>query len=376
MKKTFKYRLFPTKAQRTKLNDTMELCRWVYNETLATRKDAWENEQKTLSRYDTIKMLPDWKKDKPELQSVYSQTLQNVCTRVDLAFQAFFRRVKAGEKPGYPRFRGYGRYNSFTYPQNNGAFRFLENDRLSLSKIGEVKIKIHRPVEGKIKTLTVRRDAVGNWYACFACEIEPESLPVAPRVVGIDVGLSHFATLSDGEQIENPRFFRRDEKALAKAQQRLSKCEPRTPEYRKARRVIQHIHQRIANRRRDFAHKLSRRLVNEYQIISFEKLDIQDMQDGNFRGMNKSISDAAWRQFREYTSYKAAWADRLCVEVDPRNTTKMCSACGEIVPKTLSERVHRCPHCGLEMDRDHNAALNILARGLASVGSIPRSPAL
>jgi len=363
MRKTFKYRLYPTKAQQTAMQKALDACRWVYNETLATRKDAWEQEQRPVSRYDTIKMLPGWKHEYSFLLGAYSQSLQDACTRVDLAFQAFFRRVKAGQKPGFPRFRGKERYDSFTYPQS--GFKLLDNEHLYLSKIGDVKIVSHRPIEGKIKTLTVRRNALSNWYACFSCEVEPETLPPSPEVVGIDVGLTHFATLSTSEHVPNPRFFCKDEKTLARTQRRLSKCAKGTPEYRKRKRVIQHIHQRIVNRRKDFAHKLSRRLVNEFQIIAFEDLDIQQMQDGNWRSMNKSIADAAWGQLTRYTQYKAAEAGRECVLVDPRNTTQMCSGCGKIVPKDLSVRIHDCPHCGLKIDRDRNAALNVLARGLS-----------
>lgn len=344
------------------MQKALDACRWVYNETLAVRKNAWEQEQRSVSRYDTIKMLPGWKGEHPFLLNAYSQSLQDACTRVDLAFQAFFRRVKAGEKPGYPRFKG-DWYKSFTYPES--GFRLLENGHLYLSKIGDVKIKLHRPIGGRVKALTIKRDALGNWYACFSCEVEPRPLPPSSKVVGVDVGLSHFATLSTSEHIPNPRFFRRGEKSLARAQRRLSKREKGTPEYRKSKRVVQHVHQRIANRRKDFAHKLSRKLVNEYQIIAFEDLDIQQMQENNWRGLNKSIGDAAWGQLTRYTIYKAEYAGRECVLVDPRGTTQECSSCGEIVPKDLSVRVHDCPHCGLKLDRDHNAALNVLARGLS-----------
>lgn len=366
---TFKYRLCPTRAQRTAMRKALGACRWIYNETLAMRKDAWEQEQRSVSLYDTIKMLPGWKREHSFLLDAYSQSLQDACTRVDLAFQAFFRRVKAGETPGYPRFRGQDRYDSFAYPQS--GFRLLDGGRLRLSKIGDVKIKVHRPVEGKVKCLAVRRDSLGNWYACFSCEVDPEPLSPSSKVVGVDVGLTHFATLSTSEHIPNPRFFRQDEKSLVKAQRRLSKREKGTPEYCKCRRVIQHIHQRIANRRKDFAHKLSRQMVNEFQIIAFEDLNIQQMQDGNWRSMNKSIGDAAWNQLIRFTTEKAEWAARSIVLVDPHNTTQMCSGCGEIVPKDLSVRVHDCPHCGLKLNRDHNAALNILALGLQCVRADP-----
>jgi len=371
MRITYCYRLFPTSAQRTALQCQLDCCRWVYNKALETRKNAWEQEQRSVSRYDTMNMLPCWKAEHEWLKQGHAQAMQEALTRLDLAFQSFFRRVKTGQKPGYPRFRGKDRYDSFTYPQNKGNWRFLNDGRLRLSKIGHVKIKLHRPIEGKAKTLTIRRDRLGNWYACFSCIVEQQPLPPSPKVIGVDVGLTYFATLSTGEHIPNPCFFRRDEKALAKAQRRLSKAQKGTPEYRKHRRVIQHIHHRIANRRRNFAHQLSRRLVNEFQIIAFENLAIQDMQDGNWRSMNKSISDAAWRQLMDFTAYKAEYASRLSPRVDPRGTTQECSGCGQIVSKNLSVRVHECPFCGLVLDRDVNAALNILARGMASLGANP-----
>lgn len=362
---TFKYRLYPTRAQRSSMQKALGACRWVYNKTLEVRKTAWEQEQRSVSRYDTIKMLPDLKKEHSFLDNAHSQSLQEVCNRVDLAFQAFFRRIKSGEKPGYPRFRGCNRYSSFTYPQS--GFKFMPDGCLRLAKIGSVKIKLHRPILGQIKTLTIRRNALGHWYACFSCVIEAKPLPPSPNTVGVDVGIAHFATLSTGEQIPNPCFFRKDEKALGKAQRQFSKYAKGTPERNKYRQVVRHIHNRIANRRTDFAHKLSRRLVNEFQIIVLEDLNIQDMQRDNFPGMNKSIADAAWYQFRQYTAYKAEDAGRSCIVIDPRNTSQICSSCGQIVRKDLSERVHKCSRCGLVMDRDLNASLNILARGLACV---------
>ena len=368
--KTFKYRLQPSKIQRTKLVQTLEMCRWVYNETLATRKIAWEQEKKSISLYDTNKMLTVWKQEHPELRDVFSQVLQNVQERVDLAFKAFFRRVKAGEKAGYPRFRGYGRYDSFTFKQF--GFELLENG-LFLSKIGVMKIVLHRPIEGKIKTLIIQRDAVGNWYACFACEVQPEILPFNDLAIGIDMGLECLAKFSDGDGIENPRFFRRDEKELAKAQRKLSKAEKGTPERAKRRKAVQHIHQRIANRRKNFAHQKSRELVNAFGIMAFEDLRIKNMLQ-NHR-LAKSISDVAWRQLIQYTAYKAENAGRVVVLVEPRNTSKQCSSCGVMVEKPLAVRVHECPECGLIMDRDQNAAINILRLGLESLGYALEAPA-
>jgi putative transposase len=345
------------------MEQTLEICRWVYNETLAMRKSAWEQEQRSISYYESKRQIPLWKKEHPELSRVYSQVLQDVSMRVDLAFKAFFRRVKAGENPGYPRFKGRGRYDSFTYPQY--GFK-LDGDRLHLSKIGDVKVVLHRPVEGTIKTLTIRRSATGKWYACFSVEYDPDPAPRKETAVGVDVGLTSFATLSNGEKIENPRFFRTDEKALAKAQRKLSKVEKGTPERKKARKIVAHVHERIANRRLNFAHQTSRQLVDRFGTIVFEDLNITNMQKNH--GLAKSIADVAWNQFVTITTSKAEDAGSHVILVNPRNTSQMCSRCGMIVAKTLSDRVHSCPHCGLEMDRDQNAAVNILRLGLQSLG--------
>lgn len=360
-KKTFQYRIYPTKRQQRLLEQTLEECRWLYNQTLAYRKDAWEQRQESVGLYDTIGLLPTWKTGRTSLKQVHSQVLQNVQVRVDLAFQAFFRRVKAGEEPGYPRFRGVGRYDSFCYPQSGFS---LTKNKLRLSKIGDMAIRLHRPIEGTVKTLTIRRTATGKWYACFSCEVEPEPLPPSEQVVGVDVGLESFATLSEGMKIANPRFFRQSEEALAKAQ----RAEKGTPERRKRRTVVAHTHERTANRRKDFAHKLSRAWVNKYQLIAFEKLNGKGMLKNHC--LAKSIQDAAWNQLVQYTTYKAEYAGRSCVLVDPRNTSKACSQCGCLVEKDLGVRIHSCPHCGLQMDRDLNAAINILRLGMQSIPAL------
>ena len=366
MRKTFQYRLFPTKSQRSALNKTLEYCRWVYNDTLAIRKDTYEQTGQSVSLYDTNKTLTLWKAEKPVLKSVYSQVLQNVQERVDLAFQAFFRRVRNGETPGFPRFKGYGRYDSFTYKQS--GFRVTGN-RLFLSKIGDVKIKLHRPIEGQVKTLTIRRDRLGNWYASFSCVVKPKPLSPVDRVVGIDLGLTTFATFSDEEKIERQRWFKQDEKDLKRVQRKVSRLPKGSAARRKAVLALNHVHQRIAGRRLNFAHQQSRKLVDSYQIIVFEDLNIAQMSSAEKgkKAISQGIADVAWGRFVQNTVAKAEEAGRTVVLVNPKNTTQACSGCGSIVPKTLSVRVHDCPHCGLKIDRDLNAAKNILARGLASL---------
>jgi putative transposase len=368
MRKSFKYRIYLSNGQRRILEQQLEESRWVYNETLAERKRAYEERGESLRLYDTQALLPVWKLTRPALKLVHSQVLQNISVRVDLAFQAFFRRVKEGAaEVGFPRYKGFGRYDSITYPQYGNGVR-LEGARLILSKVGAVHVVLHRPVEGTPKTVTLTRSRTGKWFACFSCETEAGPLPPTGDVVGVDVGLHNFATLSNGKPpIPNPRFYRRDEADLKRVQQRkdAAKNAQNWPENAKQKGILARIHERIANRRSDFAHKESRKLVNAYQVIVFE--DLAPMEMGRSRGMRKSILDVAWTQFMQMTVAKAEEAGRRVILVNPKNTTKMCSTCGEIVPKALSVRVHTCPVCGLVMDRDENAALNILQRGLLSL---------
>jgi putative transposase len=367
MRKAFKYRIYLANGQRRILEQQLEECRWVYNETLATRKNAWEQEQRSVDWYETKRALPLLKDVRPSLKLVHSQVLQNVTERVELAFKAFFRRVKAGEpEVGYPRFKGKGRYDSITYPQYGNGLR-LDGDRLILSKVGAVHVVVHRPLEGTPKTVTLTRSRTGKWYACFSCEIEAEPLPSTSAVVGVDVGLTSFATLSTGDEIENPRFYRRDEADLKRVQKLkdAAKNAQRWDENRRRKKALAHIHERIANRRSDFAHQRSRELVDAYQVIVFE--DLAPMEMGRSRGMRKSILDVAWNQFISMTVAKAEEAGRRVVLVNPRNTSKLCWSCGELVQKRLSDRIHTCPACGLVMGRDHNAARNILHRGLQTL---------
>ena len=351
----YRYRLYPTKAQETALAETLETCRQVYNSLLNWRKHDYEVLGKSPSRFEQQAAFPRWKKEYAELGGVYSQVLQNVAVRVDLAFDAFFRRVKAGETPGYPRIKSKGQYDSITYPQS--GFGFYEG-RLRLSKIGDVPVRLHRPVEGVIKTCTVRRINF-KWFVCLAVEVVPELLPPSDEEVGIDVGLKTFASLSNGENVDNPRFFRRDEKVLAKAQRKLAKQKRGSRERRKARRVVSRIHERIRNRRHDFVHQTARRLVNRYGVIAVERLNVKGMVKNHC--LAKSISDASWWMFRSVLTGKAERANRLVVAVNPTYTSQRCSGCGDIQKKSSSVRMHRCSVCGLVLDRDTNAAVNIKA---------------
>lgn len=372
MIKAFKYRIYPTKKQERLLNDTLRLCCELYNAGLQERRDAYRVAGISIGYQDQQNQLPEIKAERKDLASIHSQVLQDVLKRLDKAMQAFFRRVKSGQTPGFPRFRSRARYDSFTYPQGGHK---IENNKLVLSKIGHIKIKYHRPIEGKIKTCTIRRSSTGKWFACFSCKVEQAPLSTNTEATGIDAGLTALLTLSDGTKVEPPKFFRREEKALAKEQRKLAKLPKGSKERRKQRRVVARVHERISNKRTNFAHQTSHWLVLTYGIIIFENLHITNMVKNHH--LAKSITDAAWSQIIMFTSYKAECAGGKVILIDPRNTSQNCSRCYKKVEKTLSVRVHNCPHCGLVIDRDWNAALNILGLGLQTLGgSHHRSPAL
>jgi len=370
VRKTFLYRIFPTRKQATQLGAMLDECRWLYNYLLAQRKDAQEAGGKIPSMYDQQSYFPALKKERPSLRLVHSQVLQNVAVRIDLAFKAFFRRTKAGEKAGYPRFRGRFRYDSLCYPQAPSGCK-LVGDTLHLSKVGPVKVVLHRPLEGTPKTVCIKRSSTGKWYTAISCEWEPTMLLVSDEQVGIDVGLNTFATLSDGQEIENPRFFRVEEKALAKAQRLLSKQAKGTPERRKRRKVVARVHERIAWRRNDFSHQHSRRIVNQFGLIAVEDLEVNRMVHNHC--LAKSISDAAWSGFRSMIGVRAKWAGRKFIAVNAAYTSQTCSGCGHRVAPDkrlgLSNRVFECTCCQLHIDRDLNASQNILALGIQRIGN-------
>jgi putative transposase len=369
MRKRFKYRLYPNKQQQRLLEGQLEECRWLYNQLLAERRDAWEQRQMSVRLYDQHATLPARKTERLSLAGVQSQVLQNVALRVDLAFKAFFRRSKAGETPGYPRFRSKGRYDSITFPQVPvGCNLDTETKRLRIANVGSVKVVLHRPIEGTLKTATIRRSSTSKWYVSFSCECaELSPLHKTGRQVGIDIGLKTFAALSTGDAIVNPRFFRQEEKALAKAQRRLSKAEKGTPERAERRRVVARAYERSTWRRGDFAHQHSRRTVDTFDLIAVEDLAVNRMMHNHC--LAKSIHDAAWSQFTDLIAYKAVWAGRRFVAVNPAYTSQDCSQCGHRQTLSLSDRTYTCPCCGVVLDRDFNASLNILRLGQQSLAS-------
>lgn len=368
VRKSFQFCLRPTKKQKKLLDAQLGECRWLYNQLLEQRKLSHEELEISLSKYQQMMLLPLLKKERSSLNGVHSQVLQNVVDRLDKAFDAFFRRCKSGKAPGFPRFRGEHRYNSFCYPQS--GFSFL-NGELKLSKIDSIRVKRHRSLEGEIKTCTLRKDSSGNWSVSFSCEVEAKAQITIEGSVGIDVGLENFATLSDGKIIENPRFFKKSEKILARAQRKLSKLEKGTPARKKQGKIVAKTHEKIRNQRKDFCHKISKGIIDQYQYICVEDLNIKEMMEKSFYA--KNIADASWNQFCRFLSYKAEEAGRKLGFVNPAYTTQDCYQCGNRQEKKISERRHSCSCCGYEVSRDFNAAQNILALGLDGLGVTLRS---
>jgi putative transposase len=353
-RRTYKYRLWPKRRQRERLAHTLETCRQLYNDALQERRDAWKTCRQSITFPMQSEQLPACKAIDESLVSVYAQVLQDVLHRVDKTYKAFFRRGY-----GFPRFKGKGWFDSFTYPQLGFS---LAGTQLSLSKIGNVKVKL----KGEIKTCTIKHDK-GQWYACFSCIVESKPLPPCQDAVGIDVGLESFATTSEGEVIGYPHWFRASQRELRRKQRHVSRCQKRTTVWHKGCREVAQLYKHIFQQRNDFQHKLARELVNRYGIIAVEDLNIKGLAAGM---LSKSVLDAAWSEFIRKLAYKAASAGRWLVKVDPRRTSQQCP-CGNPVPKKLWHRVHTCRVCGLETTRDHAAALEILRRGLRLVSATP-----
>lgn len=358
MKTAYKFRMYPNKQQEASLDLTLNTCRHLYNMALADRKNAYELEGISRTYGDQAAVLVAEKKD-GNFTGVFSQVLQDVLRRLDKSFKAFFRRVKAGEKPGYPRFKGDGWYKSFTYPQV--GFKF-DGSKLNLSKIGSIRIFKHREVEGKIKTCTIKKDNLGHWYAILVSEVEDVSPTEPETAIGVDVGLKSLVALSTGETIEYPRYYIQAEERLAAAQRNLSRKKKGSANRRKAKARAAKLHQKIQNHRDEFLHQVSRMIVDSADLIVFENLNISGMLKNHH--LAKHIQDHAWGKLIQFTQSKAAKAGKVVELVDARYTSQKCSQCGIMVPKTLADRTHFCPNCGLEMDRDINASVNIRTLGL------------
>lgn len=359
MIKPYLYRLYPHKKQFDELSKMLNTARDIYNSALAERKYAYRSQRKSLNYYNQANELREIRKEIPEVAHLNYSVCQNTLRRLDRTYQSFFRRVKAGKKAGFPRFKGRDRFNSITFPAYGDGVK-LKNGKLYIQNVGLVKIKIHRNFEGQIRTVTIKNNC-DKWYASFSNMVEIKPLPTISAEVGIDMGIESFAVTSDSEFIRNPHYLKKSLAKLRIAQRRVSRRKLRSKNRRKATKLLAKQHLKIRNQRKDFSHKLSRIIVNRYGYIAVEDLQINNMAKNNH--LAQSINDASWGQFLNFLSYKAEWAGRVFVKVNPNGTSQICSNCGMQVPKDLSVRIHRCPYCSIVLHRDYNSSLNVLALG-------------
>jgi putative transposase len=375
MLKAFKYKLQPTKVQTSQLDHTLYLCRQLYNAALQERIGAYRKCRVSITRFQQDKYLPEIKQALPEYNGVHSQVLQDVLKRLDKGYQAFFRRIKAGDKAGFPRFRGRNRFDSFCYPQYKTA---PNSKHVYLPKIGNIRLRLSRAVEGKIKTATVKREADG-WYVVFSCEVDIKPrqynrrpLPKTLNTIGIDLGLTNIVATSDGELIAAPKYFSKAQKALAKAQRRLARRKRGSKNREEARVRVAKLHQKVARQRADFLHKLSTRLVKENDVIVHEERQY-NRRDLNIKGLAsgmlaKGVHDVSWGMLIQMLSYKAENAGRQCIAVNPNYTSQDCNVCGHREKHPLWVREFKCASCGTDHQRDVNASLNIKHKW---AGSLP-----
>lgn len=379
MKKSFKYRVYPTKSQETKLLSHLELCRQLYNASLQQRNQAYKNKKKSISKYDQTKELPELKKQCPEFKFVYSQVLQDAQNRLDKTFKSFFRRVKSGQEPGYPRYKGKNRYNSMTYPQIDLK---VKSDKVYIPNIGWIRFDNHREIQGLAKTLTVSKNINNKWFISISCDQVPDRVvPSSTESIGIDPGIKTFLTLSDGSKIENPQFMKEEQTELSRLQRKQSKFKNKSMEYKKYSKRIRRLYERVDNKKTNFLFQTARKLVDKYETICLEDLEVSGINikkeekvgTTKRKNINRKLSDLSISRFKMILKNKVeeTGSQRTLVLVDPKNTTKTCSNCEKVKEISIAERIYQCG-CGLVLGRDHNSAINILRLGLQSL-DFPRS---
>ena len=397
MIRAYKFLLRPTARQTAALDEILRDHCSLYNGALQERRDAYRHTSKTSVKYgQQSAQLKAIRAFDPERQGRWSfSSQQATLRRLDKAFQAFFRRVRAGRTPGYPRFKGVGHFDTVTFPRDGDGCRWDSTPhdpvtRVRLQGIGHLRVHQHRPVRGRVKTISVKREG-NRWYVVLACDNVPaEELPPTGAIVGIDMGVTHFLTTSDGEHVANPRFLQAMADELAEAQRHLAtfpkRTRRRTKAHRAAARKVAKLHGRIRRRRADFHHKTARALITGHDVIAHERLNTGGMtkspapkadpgQPGGFlpngaaakAGLNRSILDAGWAQFLGILANKAESAGRLVVPVDARNTSRTCPECGHVAKENrLTQAKFACTACGFTANADHVGATNVLNRaGLA-----------
>jgi len=359
-------RIRPNREQALALEHILRTNCDLYNAALQERRDAWRMNGKSITFNAQSAQLTELHHEHDDVKALALDVARDPLRRVDAAFRAFFRRAKSGQKPGYPRFRARNRYSSFTF---GGDGVSISTTHLRIPRLGLFKFKASQPIFGTPKTATVKRLGPKRWIVRVACDIgpAPEKRAVA-SAVGIDVGLTNFVTLSDGQQIDNPRWTRQHEERIANASRRLVTKKRGSKNRAKAREALRRAHQRAADARRNFTHHVSKQLVATFDLIAYEDLKIAQMVRGN---LAKSILDAAWGELISQLVYKAEHAGKWAIPVNPRGTSQRCSGCGDVVQKTLAERWHDCP-CGTSLDRDVNAARNVLRLGASHADVIAR----
>jgi putative transposase len=345
------FRLYPNKSVEKKLFSSFDKCCFVYNYCLENQvfKDS---------------VLPQLKREHPELYEVHSIVLQNVVHQLQDNLHVLHALRERGHRVG--KLRKKKRFHSMIFEQT--GFK-LDGDALVLSKIGRVGMKVSRAVTDTVKQVIVKYNKTHKWFASLVCEdnVEPPQ-SVGKKAVGIDLNVANFCVDSDGLKVEHPRNVKKAEKQLRRQQRQLSSKKKGSHNSCKQKRQVARVHEKIELRRNDFLHKLSRYYVNNYDLICVEDLDINGLVAINGSPMRKAMLDASWGKFVNYAWYKAESAGKRVVKVVPNGTTQECSVCGRIVPKTLSERIHTCPFCGVVMPRDYNSSRNIKLRGLCMVG--------
>jgi putative transposase len=361
LKRAFKFLLYPNDYQAGRFEFTLDLHRRLYNDALGWRKASWERDHKGVCYGDQSAELKELRAKSPQFAELNFSSCQATLRRLDKSFKAFFRRVKRGEKPGYPRFKGQGYFKSVEFPAYGDGVKLVDG-KLRIQAVGLVKVKMHREIKGEIKTVRIKSEG-GRWYGIFSCdlgdvEVKPSNKPPA----GVDVGLEHFLTTSDGDYIKNPRFLKTELPRLRRQQRSVSRKRKGGRNRRKEIERLARTHARIANLRGEHHHKVALKLVRRYGLVAVEDLNILGMSK-NHR-LARAIQDVAWGRFLSTLEHKAESAGARFVRVNAKNTSQECSGCGRIVRKELSERWHKCPYCGLSLQRDHNSALVILSRAL------------
>jgi putative transposase len=375
VKKAYLYRLYPTEEQAALLQQQLDVAREVYNACLLERREAYRMAGVTLAYYAQANQLTAIRRDRADIAAVNVSMLQAICRRAQRAYDNFFRRLKAGQPAGLPRFKSSLRFNSITFPSYGDGCK-LKTNRLYIQGVGTLKVKLHRPIGGMIKTVTLKRVGA-RWYAVLVCEVAVVPLPATGQAVGIDLGLTAFLMTDRGQPVEHPQPLRAALARLRRAQRSLARKKRGSKRRQKQRRRVARIHEKIANVRRTFQHQTAHQLVRAFDVLCHEDLAITNMVRNH--SLARSISDAAWGQFIAILVGKAAGAGRQTIAVNPRDTSQTC-VCGEPVPKDLGEQWHHCPRCGLSLPRDQVSAMRIKALGLellattSGLGSSPQAP--